>query len=153
MRIFKNFIYLILIGIFSAAFSQCASTNKQETSLPLKLGDVYYQENGVDATIVIPIISNPNNIVLDSIFFQWKEAKLEFRNNTKYVGRFEIKTSIKPDIIMSNEPYGEYGNKVPEIPRKSRFQLKENECMVSYKQGNSIKYFRIENIKKRMLEN
>ena len=151
MQVFKSYIYLISIGFILATLSQCASTNKLETSLPIKLGDVYYEGNRVAETIVIPIISNPNNIELDSVFFQGKEAKLAFRNNMEYVGKFEPKASLKSDIIMSNEPYAEYGNKVPKISIKPRFQLKENECMVSYKEKNIIKYFKIENINNKTL--
>lgn len=47
---------------------------------------------------------------------------------------------------MSNEPYAEYGNKVPKLPEKPSFKLKENECVVSYKEEDKIKYFKIKNM-------
>ena len=50
---------------------------------------------------------------------------------------------------MSNEPYAEYGNKVPELPKKSFFQLKENECVISYKQSGKTKYFKIKGLTKK----
>ncbi|MFG6685385.1 hypothetical protein ACGK9U_02295 [Mariniflexile sp. HNIBRBA6329] len=149
MQLFKSFIYLFFIGLVLASFSQCVSTNKLQTGSPLKLGDVYYQEDEAHISIVIPIRSNPNNIVLDSVYFHGKEAKLEFVNDKIYTGGFQPKNTPKSDIIMSNEPYAEYRNKVPEIPRKPRFQLKEDECMVSYKKGSDTKYFKIDKIKKK----
>lgn len=139
-----------------AIFSQCATGKQLETNLPFEIGDVYYQERvaGVDGggsgvNIFITLQENPNNIILDSVYFQGKEAKLEFRNNTVYVGRLESKTVLKNDIIMSIEPYAEYGNKVPVVPKKPRFELKEDECIVSYKTSNKVKYFKIEKINKK----
>ncbi|MBP0902829.1 hypothetical protein ACFSKN_07395 [Mariniflexile gromovii] len=149
MQLFKSFIYLFFIGLVLASFSQCVSANKLQTDSPLKIGDVYYQEDGAHVSIVIPITSNPNNIVLDNVYFHGKESQLEFVNDKVYIGRFQPKNTSKSNIIMSNEPYAEYGNKVPEIPRKPRFQLKEDECMVSYKQGKGITYFKIDKIKKK----
>lgn len=139
-----------------AAFSQCAVTKKMETNMPFELGDIYYQEwvagikgEGSGINIVIPLVSNPKNIVLDSVYFHGKQTKLESRDNMLFVGRFQSEKNQKKNVIMSNEPYAEYGNKVPEIPKKASFQLQENECIVSYKTGNRVKYFKIDKIEKK----
>ncbi len=139
-----------------ATFSQCGVTKKLETNAPLTLGDVYYQQwiagvqgGGSGINIFIPIISNPKNIMLDSVYFQGKQAKLEYRNSDIFIGRFESEINQKKDIIMSSEPYAEYGNKVPEIPKKPPFKLLEDECVVSYKDANKVKYFKIDKINKK----
>lgn len=156
MKLFRNLLFLVFMFSIMAIFSQCATGKQLETNLPFKIGDVYYQEKvagvkGGDsgATIFITLQENPNNIILDSVYFQGKEAKLELRNNTDYIGRFESKTVLKNDIIMSIEPYAEYGNKAPKIPKKPRFQLEEDECIVSYKVSNKVKYFKIGKINKK----
>ena len=156
MKLLKSILFLTFMLFIMATFSQCGVTKKLETNAPLTLGDVYYQQwiagvqgGGSGINIFTPIISNPNNIMLDSVYFQGKQAKLEFRNNNVFIGRFKSDINKKKDIVMSSDPYAEYGNKVPEIPKKPAFKLLEDECVVSYKIANKVKYFKIENINKK----
>jgi hypothetical protein len=139
-----------------ATFSQCAAKKQLEANLPIEIGDVYCQEwiagvkgGGSGINIFIPIVSNPNNITLDSIYFKGKQAKLEFGNKNLFIGRFKSEMNPKKDIIMSSDPLAEYGNDVPDVPKKSFFQLQENECVVSYKTGNKVRYFKIVKINKK----
>ena len=128
------------------SFFNCSSAKMLQNDVPFEIGEAYYQESNSDIHVYIPIKSNPDNIILDSIYFQGKKAKLESENASLALGRFKIQPTQKQDIIMSNEPYAEYGNKVPKIPEKSAFDLKDNECIVSYKEDNEIKYFKIKNV-------
>ena len=50
---------------------------------------------------------------------------------------------------MSSDPKAEYGNKVPELPKKTPFNLEDNECVISYKQDHVLKYYKISNIIKK----
>ena len=69
-----------------------------------------------------------------------------------YIGRFKSTFNQKQDIILTDEPYGEYGNIAPVIPKKIPFDLKPSECVISYRVNESIQYFKIENItEKRMI--
>lgn len=138
--------------------SQCSIAQKMQTSLPFLIGDVYYQnwvsgvkEGGSGTNIYIQIVSSTKQIELDSVYFQGKVTKLELTNNMIGIGRFNSNTKSKNDIILSNEPYAEYGNKVPELIKKIPFDLNENQCVISYKEGNQIKYFKIDNIRKKEL--
>lgn len=160
MKLLRSILFLTFMFFIMATFSQCGVTYKLETKAPLTIGDVYYQHwvagtqgGGSGINIFIPIISNPKNIMLDSVYFQGKQAKLEYINNNIFIGRFDSAINQKKDIIMSSEPHAEYGNTVPKIPKKPRFQLLEDECVVSYKIANKVKYFKIEKInKKEVLE-
>lgn len=156
--------YLKKIGFFLTLFfivivvSHCSSAQKLQTSLPLKIGDVYYQnwisgvnQGGSGTNIYIQITSNTKQIELDSVYFQGKVAKLEVTNKILAIGRFKSNINSKKDIVMSNEPYAEYGNKVPTLTKKTPFDLKENQCIISYKEGNKIKYFMIDNVRKKEL--
>ena len=156
MKLLKSILFLTFMLFIMATFSQCGVTKKLETNAPLTLGDVYYQHwvagvrgGGSGINIFIPIVSNPENIMLDSVYFQGKKAKLEYRNNEVFIGRFQSEINQKSDIVMSSDPYAEYGNKVPEIPKKLPFKLLEDECVVSYKLANKVKYFKIEKINKK----
>ncbi|MFI1744789.1 hypothetical protein [Thalassobellus sediminis] len=160
MKRFKNILFLLFVVFTMISFSNCAGTQKLDKSLPIDLGDVYYQSwvagvkgGGSGFNIFIPMESNPNNIMLDSVFFKGKEAKLEYRNNSIFIGRFKTSVNQKEDIIMSSDRFAEYGNKVPNLPKKSPFQLKEDECVVSYKLNNKTHYFKIDKIIKKETQN
>ena len=149
-------LHTVLILSITGFFSGCSSTQKLQEKAPLELGEVYYQTwvagiqgGGSGINIFIPIESNKNNIKLDSVYFKGRQAKLEFSNKSLFMGRFNSTANLKNDIIMSNEPYAEYGNKAPELPKKNPFNLNDNECVVSYKHINTIKYFKISNILKK----
>ena len=92
-----------------------------------------------------------NKIELDSIYFQGNAAKLEFKNESLVVGRVITDLNKKKDIIMSNEPYAEYGNQVNKPSLKQWPTLKNNQCVISYKEGSKIKYFMIDNMSKKPL--
>jgi len=146
---------LFLMLFIIVSFSQCASTLKLQDNLPLAIDDVYYQKwvagvKGGDTGIkvFIPIKSNSNDIVLDSMFFRGKSTKMEYVNTTLAVGLFKTRLNQNQDIIISSEPYAEHANKVPELPEKIPFELKDDECVISYSERKKIKYFKIEGIVK-----
>lgn len=156
MILFKKWAYFLLMLLGILSFSKCASIQKLDKALPLDIGEVYYQHwvsgvqgGGSGFNIFIPITANPKNIMLDSVYFKENQAKLEYRNNTVFIGRFKTLANQKQDIIMSNEPFAEYGNMVPETPKKIPFELKEDECVVSYLEAGKAKYFKIKKIKRK----
>ena len=138
--------------------SQCSSAQILQKSPPLQLGECYYQSwiagvegGGSGTNIYIPIISNVNKIELDSVYFQGKVVKLEFKNELLAIGRFTTDLNQKKDLIMSNEPYAEYGNEVNQTILKQWPSLKDSQCVISYKEGSKTKYFMIDNLSKKPL--
>ncbi|GAA3565667.1 hypothetical protein GCM10022395_15090 [Snuella lapsa] len=116
-------------------------------------GEVYYEpwlsgvkSGGKGGNLYIPVLSNPKDITLDSAFFRGEQVKLEFVDKSLFIGRFKTSLNQKQDIIMSNEPYAEYGNTAPVRPKKKPFELQDNACIVSYNDGNKTLYFKIEGI-------
>ncbi len=158
MKIIKTIFSFLSICLIVILGSQCSSAQKIEPVAPLKIGNVYYQSwiagiegGGSGINLYIPIILNKNNIEMDSVYFQGKSAKLEFNDKSEAIGRFSTEINRKKDIIMSNEPYAEYGNQIKRTPLKTPFQLKDNQCVVSYKKGSEIKYFMVDSITKKPL--
>jgi len=138
--------------------SQCSSAQKLQTTLPFQIGDIYYQnwvsgiQNGGSGTnIYIQIASSTNKIELDSIYFHGRTAKLELINNMLAIGRFSSIISSNNDIVMSSNPNEEFGNKIPELKKKPAFELKDNQCVISYKIYGKTKYFLVDNIRKKEL--
>ncbi|MDO5971990.1 hypothetical protein Q4Q35_19485 [Flavivirga aquimarina] len=157
MKSLKNILNLLLFLLIIVGFSQCASTQKLEDKLPLEIDDVYYQHwvsgvkgGGAGYNLYIPIKSNPNHIVLDSLYFKGQQVKLELKNESVFVGRFKSKANKKHDIIMSSDPLAEYGNKAPEASKSIPFKLSDAECIVSYKKGKKTLYYKISNITKKV---
>ena len=136
-----------------ASFSQCSSTKKIQNKAPLILGQVYCQAwiagiEGGGAGLNIFIPTENTSIELDSVYFRGKVAKLEVKNQngTIYIGRFISDFNKKKDLIMSNKPNAEFGNEMPNISKKIPFELKDNECVISYKKGKTTKYFKVDNV-------
>lgn len=135
-----------MILIIMINFSSCRGRYKLEKSIQLTLGEVYYQNwiagvegGGSGFNIFIPISDNPKNTMLDSVYFKGKKAKLEFNNNTIFIGRFKTAKNRKRDIILSNDSNADFSIKIP-------FNLNDNECVVSYLNNGKIRYFKIEDI-------
>ena len=153
MKTIKN----ILVLILTTTVLGCASSKNMDKNLPLEIGDVYYQESiegkakgSSSITVFIPVISNVNQLKLDSIYFRGQQSSLKFMDNG-YIGTFTHLDDQKTDIIMSNAPYAEYGNKAPQLPPKRAIGLSYSEALVSYNDGNKTNYFKISNISKKQL--
>ena len=141
------------------SFSQCSSTQNLEDKAPLKIGEVYSQKwiagvQGGGSGINLFIPTEQSSITLDSVYFRNKAVKLEPnpKEGILYIGRFKSEFNQKKGIIMSNEPNAEYGNPLLETKKKTPFELKDTECVISYIHSGKTKYFKIENIaEKRMI--
>lgn len=151
----KSIINKILILLVLMGFTNCSSAQKLEKQVSFTIGEVYCQNwvagiegGGSGINIFIPIEDLKNNIQLDSVYFRGKAVKLEFKPNspTVFIGRLKTLSNQKKDIIMSVKPEDEYGNKVPERINKIPFELKKNECVISYIEDGKTMYFKIENI-------
>ena len=146
-------ISVTLLLFVMLGFSQCSSTKKLQAEAPLTIGKVYYQVwiagiegGGSGLNIFIP--AKNTSIVLDSVYFRGKAAKLETKpiDKSLYIGRFISQSNKRQDIIMSSDAKAEYGNKPPIIYKQIPFELKDDECVISYIEGNKAKYFKIVNV-------
>ncbi len=159
----KSFKIISIFILVTFLFSSCSSAQKLQKKAPIKLGDVYCQSwvagikgGGSGLNLFIPTqTTDLNHTKLDSVYFRGKSVKLEAIENKTivYVGRFENDFNQKKDIIMSSDPNEEYGNEIPKIMPKIPFELKENECVVSFQDGGETKYFKIENVTEKATQN
>lgn len=136
-----------------ASFSQCSTAQKLQKNSPTEFGEVYYQtwtsgikNGGSGINIFIPI-KNPS-VTLDSVFFRGKSTKLEVKPNVAqlYIGRFKTDKNQPKDIVLSSEPKEEYENEISIKDIKTPFELKDDECVVSYKKGDATLYYKISKI-------
>ena len=158
MKTVRKLSFWILMLVIVIIFMQCSSAQKLQKEAPFKITEAYYQSwvsgvkgGGSGVNVFLDIVSMPQDVILDSIYFHGKGTKLELHKEKSIlaIGRFKSSINQKQDIIMSNEPHAEYGNQVPKIPQKIPFQLNEDACVISYKEGNVIKYFKIDKLIKK----
>lgn len=152
----KSVTNILLMVLIMVNFSNCSSAQKLQKESPVNVGKAYYQYwvagvkgGGAGMNLFVEIDNSLNKpIQFDSIYFRGKVSKIEIKPNNKrlLIGRFSSKINQKKDIIMSNKPNAEYGNEMPKLKEKIPFNLKDDECVVSYKEGDKTKYFKIENI-------
>ncbi|SDR76336.1 hypothetical protein SAMN04515667_0585 [Formosa sp. Hel1_31_208] len=154
MKLAKRMTSLIFILVLMVSFSQCSTTQKLQNEAPTSFGDVYCQNwtagvqgGGSGINLFIPI--GNTSIRLDSVYFRGKATKLEVKpvNPRLFIGRFKTEINQPKDIILSSDSKEEYNNKLPEQQVEIPFELTNNECVVSYKDGNKTLYYKISNVR------
>lgn len=153
MKIISN---MLLLSIIFISFTNCSSAQKLEKETPFKIESAYFQSwvagiegggSGINIFISTEDLSQ-KKIDLDSVYFRGKASKFETKPIKPYsfIGRFSTPFNQKRDLIMSNKPNAEYGNEAPQPNFKIPFKIKDDECVISYKEGNKTKYFKIEKV-------
>lgn len=151
----KNSVLIFLSFFVLLAFVQCKSPYQLEEESNVEIGQVYYQNwiAGIEgaesgSSLYIPIIKIPKDIVLDSVYFNGNTVKVVLENENLAVGKFKKTVFRNTDLIMSNEPFAEYGNPAPKIS-KSITNLNNDECVISYLENGKMKYLKVAGIIKK----
>ena len=102
MKFIKTIFKLLLLFIVMFSFSRCSSTKKLQNSIPFEIGEAYCQYSvsgvkgeGSGVNLVIHIVSNPNSIILDSVYFRGQQSKIKTINNTIFAAHFQSDTNQK----------------------------------------------------------
>ena len=153
MKTLKSIVLITLLAVLLMGFAQCSSAKKIQEEAPVSIGKVYFQKwvagikgGGAGLNIYIPV--SDTSIKFDSVYFRGKATNLfpKYQEENIYVGKFISDHNKKEDLVMSSDPKAEYGNKMAVVEENIPFELKNNECIISYTVGNKIKYFKIDNI-------
>lgn len=145
--------FLSIIAILFS-FTQCGSI-KLENNPPFKFKKASYNnwvggQPGVSGTIVEIELGESSNIDFDSIFFRNKSTKVEINTSngkTLLIGHFNTSKRQNRDLILDADVTKEMKNTLPDV-KKFPFELKKDEAILSYKLGDKINYFKIEDIEK-----
>jgi len=153
MKTVKQILRVLIMLVFMMSFSQCSTTKKLQEKSPMSIGKVYVQKwvagvegGGSGLYIFIPI--SDTSITLDSVYFRGKATKLsvKYQDKNMYVGNFINPSKQTHDIIMSGDSKAEYGNKLPPRSKEQKpipFELKNDECVISYIDEKKTKYFKV----------
>ncbi|WP_431133158.1 hypothetical protein [Psychroserpens mesophilus] len=154
MKSLKQISFLMVMIILMVSFSQCSTAQKLQKKPPVKIGETYaqkwvagIQEGGSGINVFIPV--KDTAVTLDSIYFRNQKVNLEFNNGDQafYIGRFKIDFNQKQDIILSSDMKEEAKNVLPKLKEEMPFELKDDECIITYRKGSQTLYFKISNIK------
>jgi len=136
----KAFFAVVCAIAFSSTFQcagQKATTIKTfELQTPFKAKPVVFQEwyagikvGGTGINVFIPIAEVKDNVKFNDVYFRNMKGEL-FENEGKLIA------------ILKN-PSKLYTFKKPEKPADYPFDLKDNECVLSYTQNGQIKYHKV----------
>ncbi|WP_179337554.1 hypothetical protein [Winogradskyella ludwigii] len=131
---------MILAVIFGITFPCSGQTNSAITTYqeqaPFNVNSVYFQEwyagikvGGTGINMFLPITDLADDIKIDRVYFRNLTAELS-KQKGKYFAR-----------LKNTSPY--YTFKKSEAPADYPFKLKDNECVVSYIQNGTTKYYKI----------
>lgn len=145
-----------MVGVIAIlGFSQCGSSQKLigAKEAPFRLGEVRSEawtlanNSLAKGTNLFFPLEDGKQIMLDSVYYQGRATKLKKIKRDSYVvfiGVFE--DPVKPDMIMHEDATREAGNMPPPLRAKIPFELKDDEAVVSFKEGDVVKYLKVTGI-------
>lgn len=155
MRIFT---YTLLAMVFS--LSGCKSQKKLVKDAPFSIGEaICYTwvggrpEAGSGLKLEIPLVSNDvTSIALQQAYFRGMVTDLKIvskdgKNSAN--ANFIRNNADKPDIISHGDATKEVGNQPPKLKDKFPFEITKDECIISYLDGDTVKYYKIEGVKEK----
>lgn len=140
MKNLKKAIYAIVFTCTLSSFYQCASpkvaTTNFEQQPPFTIKPVVFQEwyagikvGGTGINVFVPVSNVNEGIVFNEVYFRNLKGKL-------------VKSGNKYTAVLKN-PSRHYTFQKPEKPSDYPFDLKDNECVISYVENGQTKYHKI----------
>ncbi len=135
-------------------FTQCKSV-KFDKHPPFNVNGASFNnwfggQPGVSGMKVIIAYDATTKIEFDSIFFANRKTKIELskmKDKTYIIGHFNTSNvNSREDLILHKDTNKEMQNNIPQL-KKIPFELKENEAVISFIEGDKTKYVKIKNIK------
>lgn len=144
MKLIRQATYALFMTFLVLSTYQCSSSKQaalQTNQIALQekptfqIDEVVFQEwyagikvGGTGFNIFLPNITNDNNITLENVYFRNLQGKI-----VKGDGFYTA-------VLKNPSPY--YTWEYPEKPADYPFDLKENECVISYIENSQRKYFK-----------
>ncbi|MFO7843475.1 MAG: hypothetical protein R6V16_06660 [Bacteroidales bacterium] len=148
-----KYFYLVFTTVLAAVLlSSCGSNKELQERSPAQFEQAYFTSTTNSLQLFIPVKAiQVNRISLDSVYFRGMKSALQLDPENSGVYTAQFSTGEK-DLIMSSDPKEEYANKMPQMPVKVPFEIKEDEAVVVFEENNKKKYYKITGIKERAKE-
>lgn len=154
----KIFTYTLLAMALS--LSGCSSQKKLVDNPPFEMGQATCQswtggraETGSGILLEIPLMGeNMDGMQIQQAFFRgmMTDVSIETKDGKQMAkANFRKQSSEKMDMVMHGDSKEEVGNQPPKKKEKFPFELTPEQCVVSYMDGDTMKYFKIEGIKEK----
>lgn len=152
--------FLLLPIILLSAVQCCPTKNGFQKHTPFTIVDSFYQDWGggqpdVSGTLVQLIVKKvKSDVQPTAIYYNNRIEKIDIKksdNGVLWVANFSNtnKKIAKKDLNMYEDSKNEYGNTLPIELSSKKFDLQENEVVISYQYKGSIKYFKLKNLIKK----
>ncbi|MDG2195153.1 MAG: hypothetical protein P8K77_09990 [Polaribacter sp.] len=141
---------LILVALIAFSFVQC-DTLKMENNPPFKITGATFNNwvggrPGVSGIKVHLAYQSEDKIAFEQLYFSHRSTKIEMKTvkgKTYIIAHFNTSTR-EEELFLKGDASPKTVVKLP----KSPFKLKNNEAVISYKEGTTTRYYQIKNIKK-----
>lgn len=154
-------IWVSFLGFFGMllGFTQCGAQQEIVEKNPVIHEGAYYQKwmsgvaGGGHGFIVYIPVDPKVDFILEEAYFKGKKIILQKeKNENSYIGRYTYPRR-KEDMIFDISAKKEYGNKAPIIEEKIPFELKGNECIITYTKNDKKGHFKMNNLPEKELKN
>lgn len=140
MRVIFNQLRFVIFAIFFSILLQCASpkviATNFEDNTPFKIKSVYFQEwyaginyGGTGYTLYLPVVQKESNVLVEEVYFRNLQGRFEFND-----GRY---------IAILKKPGKDYMFGKPKKPDNYPFDLRDNECVITYSQEGQKKFYKV----------
>ena len=154
----KTITYMIVV--LALSLSNCSSQKKIVAQAPFEMGPATCEawvggraETGSGMLLEIPVLNeNVDELELQQAFFRGKIADVKMEKaDTGWFAKanFKNQSMDKPDMVMHEDSKQEVGNQPPVAKQKFPFELENNQCVISFLDGDTVKYYKVENIKEK----
>ncbi len=155
----RTFTYMILA--LSLSITGCTSQKKLVAEPPVTMGTATCQawaggraETGSGMLLEIPIEETTvSESLFDKAYFRGKIAEVTVESTENgWVAKANFMNSNgmgKSDMVMDADPKNEVGNKPPQLAEKFPFELENDQCVLSFMQDGTTKYFKVTGIKEK----
>ena len=144
--------------LLTLTLSGCSSQRKLVQEAPMKFGEATCQawtggraESGSGLLLEIPMVMDAaETVVIQQAFFRGKVADVTMENvETGMLAKANFKngTRTKPDMTMHVDAKQEVGNQPPQPKEEFPFDLEDDQCVLSFLDGDTVKYVKVEGIK------
>jgi hypothetical protein len=130
-------IFTVLVGLTyqCSGTKEIASTNFEQ-HVPFKIKSVYFQEwfagidhGGTGYTLYLPVVQKGANVTVEDVYFRNLRGRFYLQD-----GRY---------IAILKNPNKSYVFTKPQKPENYPFDLRDNECVVSYIEDGATKFYKL----------